>query len=275
MITFLKPLPVGNAVRALLAPPEGAEVCRVLRRLDPDFTGEDDAGAVVAYEGRDSYFVDDHKLKNDTVYFYCPFYRIGSDWEPGDVESVVPVAGLRAIWPDPLEKVRERLEAGLRVEVVEGHLKATAGLVPCFTAPPAYDGTNFPIMTVHMDNDAPSQRGIGEIVMVDVQDDDGMWREAEGWLSTVRLKIVGWMPQNADVRNKLRLATKMVLVGNLPVFAAAGMDQVEFSQADVEDMESYAVPMYQTITTLTCNAVYLVESRESAIADVTVTATAA
>lgn len=56
----------------------------------------------------------------------------------------------------------------------------------------------------------------------------------------------------------------------MPLFRSAGMDQIEFSMSDIEDMETYQAPVYQTLTTLTCVAPYIVTNTVEAISDVTV-----
>lgn len=271
MITFLKSAPVGNAVRGLLDVPKGATARKVLRKAQPPFSGHDDAGAVVAWSSRDGTdFVDIQRLKNGSTYFYCPFYLVAGDWVAGDVESVLVSAAISTLGADPLAVVRQRLEDGLRTEVQANRLPHANGVVPCLTAPPAFEGTMFPIVTVHLDSDAIGQRALGEVVTADYQDDDGSWVEAEGYISAVRLRIISWVAQNSDLRILTREAIKKVLTANLPIFASVGMDQVEFSMTDVEDMESYGSPMYQTIITFNCNATFIVSNRVDAVEDVAI-----
>ena len=270
MISYLKPLPVGNAVRIILAPPSDAARWKVLRRPDPGFTGHDDTSAAVILSGRATSTVDHASLSDNTVYYYRPYYLIGADWVAGDTDSVLVRAATAVVGVDPLSLVRARLEAGLRLKVNGGELFNAGGLIPCFTAPPTFDNTNFPIVTVHLDDDRARHRALGEVVEIDEVDDDGNWVEGEGWIGAYQIKIVGWVVENADSRVNLRKAIKEVLTANMPVFRSAGMDQIEFSMSDIEDMETYQAPVYQTLTTLTCVAPYIVTNTVEAISDVTV-----
>lgn len=264
-------MPVGNAVRGLLHAPQGAGDRKVLRKKLPDFTGHDDAEATVAWSSRDgSSFMDIQSLKTGETYYYKPYYLVGADWVSDGAESVLVSAAITAHGVDPLEVVRKRLEHGLRNEVAAGRINHVNGVVPCLTSPPQYEGTSFPIVTVHLDRDAMAQRGVGELVEVDYQNADGDWVEGEGYVSGVNLRIILWVAQNSDLRVKVRNAVKTVLTANLPVFSGVGMDQVEFSMTDVEDMESYAVPMFQTIITFNCIATFIVSNTVGAVDDVVV-----
>ena len=61
-----------------------------------------------------------------------------------------------------------------------------------------------------------------------------------------------------------------VLIGNLPVFHAAGLTQVEISASDIEDFQSYEAPMFSTAITFSCLAPVSVAGDADAIADVTI-----
>lgn len=275
MVVFLQPLPIGDAVRVLLAPPAGAELSRVLRKTADTFTGEEDPDAAVVYEGDDRYFVDRQTLTNGTAYYYKAYHRVADVWTGTATQTATPAATAGSRGPDPLVVVRERLEAGLRAEVAAGRLAHDNGYIPCFTAPPTYENIQWPVVTVHLRNDAPGFRGLGEDVAGDVYDaDENEWVSSEGWISRFQIELGGWT-LNSDERLALRAAIKKVLIGNLPVFKDAGMDELEFTQTDVEDFESYNAPVYQTITSLTCLAPFVVDAAEPAISDVTVQALAA
>lgn len=275
MISFAVPLPIGNAVRILWAPPVGTLRTRLLRKLTDDIADQTDANALVAFEGADTSFVDVQALTNGTSYFYRAFYFDGQAWTGSPSVSATPAATATVAYADPLVLVRDRLAAGLKIEVQAGRLVHDTGAIPCLTAPPAYEGVKFPIVTVHLRQDAPSVRAVGELAFPDFFDDvAGHWVAAEGWLSQTSLDVVCWA-LNPDERIALRQAVKKVIAGNLPVFDQAGMVQIEFSQTDVEDFESYGAPVYQTINSLSCLAPVLVTAVETVIDVVSVTATAA
>ncbi|MFD3263210.1 hypothetical protein [Phenylobacterium ferrooxidans] len=274
MIAFLQPLPVGNAVRCLLAPDAAALKTRVLRKTQDDFSGPADADAAIVYEGDERHFIDTATLQNGAAYFYKAYDLIGATWTGSASHAVTPQAVSNLLGPNVLTFVLERLAAGLKVEVAAGRLKHATGAIPCFTAPPAFEGTKWPVASVHLSNDAAAMRGLGEAIDFDAFDIEGdEWRELEGWFARVQLSIVVWS-LNSDERNLLRLAVKKVLLGNLAVFEAAGISQVEFSQSDTEDMESHAAPVYSSICSFTCLAPVAVDALFAPIADAAATLSA-
>ncbi len=274
MIAFLQPLPVGNAVRCLLAPDAAALKTRVLRKLADTFAGASDPDAAIVYEGDERHFIDTAALENGTAYFYKAYDLIGVTWTASASHSVTPQATANLLGPNVLTFVLERLAAGLKVEVAAGRLKHANGSVPCLTAPPAFEGTRWPVVSIHLSNDAAAMRGVGEVIASDTFDaGSDEWRELEGWLARVQLTVIAWS-LNSDERNLLRLAVKKVLLANLTVFEAAGISQVEFSQSDTEDMESHAAPVYSTICSLTCLAPVAVDALFAPIADAAATLSA-
>jgi hypothetical protein len=193
-------------------------------------------------------------------------------WVPGDSEEVMPAATLGMVYPDALELIRSRMSAGLKVEVEANRITHENGKIPCFSAPPQYEGARFPIVTVQLKSMSPAIRAIGEHLSGDVLDDDGVLG-AEGWISRLTVEVIGWVVNNPDTRAALRIAVAKVLLGNLAIFDRAAISEFEFSQSDTEDFESYNAPMFQTITTITCMAPVAVTAVEAAVEEVTVTAT--
>lgn len=277
MITYLAPLPIGNAVRCLFEPPPGAEQWQVLRRSSLPFIGVDDPDAAVVYSGTDTNFVDTATLTNGTLVYYLDYAFVGDAWVAGGTAaSVVPVANGIMAGADPQEFIRGRLEAGLQVEVASNALKHVDGAVPTLSAPPIFDETQFPIVTVHLEGFSQAAHGLGEIIAPDVFDEvGGEWLDSEGFLARVQLKIVGWVVGNPDTRITLRKAINKILLGNLPVFADQGFITPEWSATDAEDFDSYSAPMYMTIFTFSCIAPVAISALTAPISDVTVTATAA
>lgn len=271
MISFAQPLPIGNAVKVLLAPSADAVKLRLLRKLADDFSGPDDPNAAVISEGLDRLVIDAASLVNGRPYYYRVYSFNGASWTAGETANVTPAASAEFIGPDPLVLVRERMEAGLKVEVSSGRISHANGYVPCLTAPPAFEGTHFPVVTVHLKNGAPAYRGIGEMIGGDYYGDDGEPMDGEGWEARYQIEIWGWVVNNADLRIALRQAIAKIVIGNLPVFEAAGMAEIEVSQSDLEDFESYGAPVYQTVCSFTCVAPMLVAAPGgSSIQDVTI-----
>lgn len=276
MISFAAPLPAGNAVSILLAPPADAVAWKVLRKSADTISGEDDPDAATVFDEDSRFFVDVAALANGTPYYYQPFYRAADgSWSTAASVSVTPAASAEVRGPDALTLVRERLEAGLKVEVDAGVLKHDLGYIPCFTAPPKFEGVRFPIVTVHLTAQTPSQDAVGQVIASDSYDPIAeSWTEYEGTIFSVQLQIVSWVTSNADIRIALRRAIAKVLLANLPVFYDQGLLQVEFSQTDLEDFETYEAEMFQTITNFSCLAPLAVESLAEPIRAVTLDATA-
>ena len=273
MITFATPLPVGNAVSVGLSPPTGSALTQVQRNTTGAFAGANDPAATIVFQDLDSGFTDFIGLKNGTAYSYGEFNLIGGQWVAGDVVSATPNASETLVSADPLTVVRDRLKAGLAIEVQAGRLQHATGAIPVYTAPPVYSETQWPVVSVHLRADSLSQRGIGEDIWGDELDAiSGTWGSSEGGLSEVALDVYSWA-LNADVRIALRTSIKRVLLANLPVFEAAGLMQVGFSQSDIEDFESYNAPVYQSVTSFSCLAPSVVTaSLGSPLGDVTVNA---
>jgi len=275
MISLAQPLPVGNAVRVILAPAAGAIKTRVLRKTSDNIASETDAGSANVYEGDGLGFIDTLTLLNGTPYFYRAFDLIGANWVASPSVSATPAATGQLAGPDPIELVRSRFEQSLKADVTAGRLKHEQGYIPCLTAPPAYDNVKWPLVTIHLKNDAPAHQGLGGIVGDDIFNiESDIWGEGEGYLSRVSLDVCAWA-LNSEERKMLRKAIKKAFIGNLGIFAQAGMVEVEFSTSDVEDFENYNAPVYQSLSTLTCLAPSVVESDVDDIADITVDALAA
>lgn len=278
-ITVL-PLPIGNAIRVLMSPSQGVTEWKLLRNTTGTFTGENDANSVVLFDGNDDTSVVDVGadlaspigLVNGTAYSYCAFEFDGEVWSASPVVAGTPQTIYGLGGPDPLSFLRNRLAAGLAAAVAAQTLTPESGSIKVLTAPPLFTETKWPVVTVHLQSDAPGVRGIGEIdAPGEFNLDDQDWTDGEGWLADVRIQIIGWSI-NPDERIALRQAVKNIIIGNLPVFDSVGMVQIAFSQSDVEDFESYNAPVYQTIGQFSCLAPAIVTATSQPITDVTVTA---
>lgn len=276
-VQFIQAVPAGNAVNFLLAPPRGAVSWRVLRRPADAFTGPDDPAAfVVADDLTDRDVLDIIGLVNGTLYHYRIYYRDAAGaWMPV-VDSAVaaPMATYKGDALDPQMLVRDRLEAGLAVEVQRGVLKPAprAQRIEVLLAPFAVaEQTQFPVVTVHLDRDGPEVRAIGEAMEPDLHKRSGGWAETTGWLSRVSLNVVG-ASLNPNERLTLRRALKRIVQANLGIFAARGLNMVEFHQRDHEDAEHFNVPIYFTIGSFTCLAPAWVTDDVAEVRDVEVTA---
>lgn len=261
-------LPIGNALRILLNPVAGATEWRLLR-LDTDaFAGPFDPSALVVHAGNDKAITDTTALFNGVTVYYRAYYKVGANWIASATKSGTPNATMADLSADPQTIVRNRLDLGLQLYVNRGDLIHVNNRIPVMTASPLMEETPLPVVTVHLASDASAERFIGDMVAADTfSQADGKWHSSDGWFSRVQLTIVGWC-LNADERVVLRNAMKAVLMGNLSVFDAAGMMQVDLQFSDMEDFVTYAAPVYQAICNLTCYAPAMVDGTDPAILDV-------
>ena len=254
MIKFIQPIASGNAIRILLSPVTGAEKWRVLRKDTDDFTGHDDAGAFIVYEGDDPVVVDHQLLINGQLYYYKAYYLVEAVWQASVTATGMPQASYEDISTDVLSLLRDRLDYGFRVEVGRGVITHEYNAVPVLTAPPVFEDTRWPCVTVHLQSESPLERGLGEILLPDNFDiDEDAWAVREGWLASVQLQVVTWS-LNPDERMEMRKAVRRIIQANLPVFDSEGITGIEISQQDVEDFTSYQAPVYQSMCGFTCVA---------------------
>lgn len=261
----------GNALTVFLQPPAGASWWKILRKLADDFTGPDDAEAEVVHSGTERVVTDAGGLMNGITYFYRAYYRVGAAWQPSLSQSRSPSASYEDQTVDVVEFLQRRLSEGLAVEVSRGTLRHDDGSIPVYTAPPTYDNVRWPIVTIHLSDEAPDQRFVGEAIASDSWDQlADAWDQPEGWLARVQVNIIGWS-LNPDLRVALRKCLRRIVIANLPVFDAHGFTEVNITVQDIEDFENYAAPVYQAMCTFSCLAPVVVSSQAGVIEDVTQT----
>jgi hypothetical protein len=255
MISQIVPVAVGNALQIFLVPPAGAIWWRLLRNESGTFSDQGDPASVCLYSGNDlTCVMDSDRLVNGTPYCYYVFYFDGVEWTPSTAVSAVPVSTYADQSVDVLCAVRDRLDCGLQNEVLLGNLSPSSGVIAVLNAPPIFEETCWPVVTVHVASDGSGERGVGELVFPDALNPvSAQWSEAQGWLARVQLAIVGWS-KNPDERIALRKALRKIVIGNLDVFDGAGMIHIDFSQQDVDELSSYPAPVYQVMCTFSCEA---------------------
>lgn len=256
MIHTVQPLHVGNALRLFIEPPAGAVQWKVLRKGSSSFSGIDDPSALLVLDGDDRVFVDSEALQNEVMAFYQPWYFDGTDWTAGPVASGTPKADYTEHTTDVLSFVRDRLEAGLKVECDRGNFTPELGYIQVYTAPPSLEqNLRFPLVTIHLESEDPAERALGEAISGDTFDAIGFdWNESEGWLASVNLTIIGWSV-NSDERIELRQAIRRLVIGNLPVFEEKGFQQVSLSQQDIDAVNGeYPAQIYQVMSNFSCLA---------------------
>lgn len=267
MISIIQPIPVGNALRLFIEPPVGATYWRVLRKGSDSFTAHDDDTALCVFEGDEKVFVDSQSLTNEQMTFYKVYYRIGSSWVASATASGTPSATYEDHSTDAVSVMRDRTERGLLVECQRGNFQPENGYISVYTAPPSLEqDLRFPVVTIHLDKETSSIRGLGDDISGDEFDSIGFdWLESEGWLAQVQMTIVGWT-LNSDERIELRKALRRIIVGNMQVLADLGIVQVDASFED-NDMVSgeYNAPIYQVVCSFSCIAPVRVSNRVSTV----------
>lgn len=256
-ISIVSAEPAGNALRVVLTPPAGAIWWRILRRTDASFAGASDPAAVVVADRLTSDFVVDYTgLANGTPYFYAFYSTVdGTTFVAGGAPvQGTPATTYQDASVDPQVLVRNRLILGLAAEVARGTLIPETGVVPVFTAAFALpDKMTFPCVTVHLDSTGPEEHFIGDD-MANEAVMDGDIIDATGWRATFSLNVVG-TSLNMDERMALRMALRRIVQANLPIFDAAGLVNVNFTQQDSEQFSENSAPIYMTMGLFTCEAV--------------------
>jgi len=255
MISNILPAAVGNAIKIFLAPPASTVSWILLRNLSGAFSAQNDPSAIVIFNGNgETYFLDAFSLVNGTRYYYGVFYFDGEAWTPGNVVSATPNVSYTDQSVDVLSVVRDRLDVGLQNEIALGTLTPACGVIAVLNAPPVFEETNWPVITVHVASDGSGERAIGDLIFPDAFDPvAGLWNESQGWLARVQLTVVGWS-KNPDERIALRKALRKIVIGNLEVFDSVGMIAIDFSQSDVDELSAYPAPVYQSMCSFSCEA---------------------
>jgi hypothetical protein len=266
------PLPVGNAIKVFMAPEDGAIQWALLRNTTGTFVGPVDALSTLVYAGdQATYVVDVKKLINGQTYSYCLFSTLdGENWTASAVFTGVPNAIYGDQSVDAMTIVRDRMADGMAVEVSRATLTPHTGQILVLNAPPAFDDSRWPMVSVHVTSDGPAERGIGESIGSDDFDpESGMWKEGEGWMANTVLAIVGWS-KNADERIALRQAMRRLIIANLPVFDGLGMLRIDISQSDQDYVSGeYPAPIFSTVCSFSCLAPAYVTDEVPVVTEVT------
>src|ERR1700741_696045 len=167
MISTIEPIAAGNALRVFLQPPATAKSWRLLRKAEDSFVDENDPTAVLVYDGDEKVIVDTASLLNEIPYFYKVFYFDGTSYAPSASQSGTAAARYTDLTVDVLSFVRERIELGLKSEIKRGVLTHKNKAIPVLTAPPVFEDSVWPLVTVHLQNDAPGERALGEEIVED------------------------------------------------------------------------------------------------------------
>ena len=256
MISLIQALPAGNAIHVIVRPPADAVAWRLLRRGTDVFAGPDDPDALVVGDWGDwDAVVDDTGLTNGRAYFYRAYYRDaeGDDLPPSATGTAEPYYGAADVGPSPLRVVRERLTVTLKNMIAAGQLSVANRAVQIVTAPFMQpDKTRFPVLSLHLDSDRPSDQMIGAHAGGEAIGD--AWEDRSGWWSDVTINILA-LSLNPDERLALGEAVKHAIITNLPIFEANGMMRPLLSITHTElQPDASNAPVFVAACTFTCQA---------------------
>jgi hypothetical protein len=265
MIQIAQSLPIGNAVSIHLTADSEWRLVRSLSLAPGAAFQVIDAG-----EAGVSVVIDSDNLLNGQSYCYTLLVSSGGEWvADGEGICVSPSVTVDSVAVDPLSIVRERIAAAITADISSGRLHHKDGRVRVLNAPPQFENVNFPVIVCQLVADEPDLRGLGDM-FPDLIGSDGVFEEFSGWLSRVTINIGGWS-LNPDQRIALRHAIKRAIIGNLPVFHAAGLNEVAVSFSDSDDFNSFDAPVYTTMARFTCLAPSVNKARITPLTDVQIT----
>ncbi len=266
-IAALLPVAVGTAVDISLNVDAKTSWLRLLRKTgpnanfsgpaDPDAFRVIDASITPASQTRLFSSLLDTDVLDQHVYTYMAFAYRAPEWLASATRDITVNPTLQDDPIDVVDYVVQRIDVGLQNELRAGRLQSEHGIIPVFTGPPQSQTPAFPLVTVHCDAITSDERAIGEHIAPDLLDtpgppehNAGQWLIGEGWLSKISITITGYS-LNLTERTRLRSALRRIIQGNLQIFSSVGMFNIDFSQHDQEDFESYNVPIYMTVGTFT------------------------
>ncbi len=255
MIQLIEPLASGNALRVFIAPAATAVSWRVLRKTDASFTGPaDPAATLIADASTDTVYTDTGALVNGTPYYYMAYYTDASGTVTAEsIGSAIPGYGLVDQSVDVMSIVRERIRSGLASEIARNTIAASkTGAIDVLNAPPQWERTAWPVVTVHLNDESSSERALGEELYPDTQD-GSKWEQYEGWLSRYRIGIVIWSLNPAE-RIALRKAIKRIIIGNLTIWDSYGIVMPDLTFSDSEHLSEFPAPVYASSGTFMCLA---------------------
>jgi uncharacterized membrane protein len=272
MITLLRPLSAGSAVRLHTALPAGADYMRILRKASDTFAGPSDPAAAMVIDAFAEGTLIDLNVKDGVLSWWHCWDWIGGSWvDSGPSQSATPATSYIDDRLDPQELVRLRIQSGLDAEIARGSLFPPSGAIQVTTAPFALaDGITLPTVSVHLESTGPETRGIGDELQDFLDPVDGLYVGSEGWLARYALTVAA-VSLNADERIALRKALRRIVQANLPIFADAGMSLVEFQQTDAEQFSENNAPLYITSGAFSCVAPAFIRERDVSLVDVEAT----
>jgi|GEM_PF-5603228 len=269
------PITFGGGVRVDWLNPTDAAYDHViiLRKLTNNIAGPTDPGATLVYTGpgwpNDEFraIINPYPVTGETRYRWV-MDTVGLAWATTyyyaiyaanlpETDLSAKISG-KAVVPDAatFEEVdvigvlMDYLPSYLARTIAQGALrvKTEVTTIPVTDGPPLLDNIAFPVVSLHLEQDATNNFGLGDRVGSAGQTGGIVTRR--GYLSSQNLKIIGWAGDNPEVRRSLYRAIKAALTAGRPTLGAYGVINPSLTGAYMEDFESYDMPMFFGVFTL-------------------------
>lgn len=149
---------------------------------------------------------------------------------------------------DLIEVLMTYLRLGLGRALASGALKIPKKIadqiseIMVIEGPPRIDAVTFPCVSVHLDDDSPSDFFIGDVVDA-VNLETGEPSYGVGYFSLQTFSIAGWAADNPEVRRSLYRALKGLMIAARQFLGEAGI-KTEMSGSFKEDFNTFEFPMY-------------------------------
>lgn len=149
---------------------------------------------------------------------------------------------------DLIEILMTYLKLGLGRALASGALKIPKKIadqvseIMVIEGPPRIDAVTFPCVSVHLDDDSPSDFFIGDVVDA-VNQGTGESSYGVGYFSLQTFSIAGWAADNPEVRRSLYRVMKGLMMASRQFLGEAGI-KTEMSGSFKEDFNTYDFPMY-------------------------------
>ena len=165
------------------------------------------------------------------------------------VSQTVTVADIVALdEPDIVGLLLPFLRAGMARALVTGSLKIpkkTADQItalPVVEGPPRLEALTFPCVSIHLDDDSPSDYVVGDVTD-SLAAANTLGVNGLGYFSVQTITVAGWA-QGPEIRRSLYRTLKGLLMAARRLLAAAGVEKSEFSGSYREEFEAYDFDLF-------------------------------
>lgn len=155
---------------------------------------------------------------------------------------------------DVLQVLIDYINAYMNAQIVGQSLSLRSGqTINVLNGPPLIDNATWPMVSVHLDDDHPSEFSLADSIGADdVTGDTTIHRR--GYMSDASISVVGWT-DNPDVRKSLYRNLKGSLISVRQLLENLGFMNIVVSGRYAEDFESYGMPLFFALFTIKGNLV--------------------